>query len=204
MQHAPAETEPRRRGRPRKPDVEARILKAATQVYGQQGWAGFSLDAVARAAGIGKSTLYARWMKAEGLLADMISERWSALSMIDTGDIRNDLHAFGCLVLARYSETSGGVARHLRRDLATYPSLATCIGPVVDSVTALAIALLSRARVRGQLREGVSPALASDILLSAMESHAGRLAPGATLDEAAINDYVQRVVSLLVDGIAPS
>jgi len=93
---------------------------------------GFSLDAVARGAGIGKSTLYARWTSAEDLLAAMIEQRWSVVATIDTGDLQRDLCAFGSLVLARYLETGGGVARHLRRDLTTYPELAERIGPVVD------------------------------------------------------------------------
>lgn len=194
--------EPRPRGRPRNPAFEAQILAAAAQVYGAQGWAAFTLDAVSRAAGIGKSTLYARWTSAEDLLSAMIEGRWQALAMIDTGNLSEDLQAFGCLVLSRYLETGGGVARHLRRDLITYPELAARVGPVLESVTAQAIAILRRARDRGQLRSGVSLALASDMLLSAMEAHAGRMASGQTLDDAAIADYVRRVADLLVHGIA--
>jgi AcrR family transcriptional regulator len=194
--------EPRARGRPRNPEFEARILSAAAKAYGAQGWAGFSLDAVARGAGIGKSTLYARWTSAEDLLAAMIEQRWSVVAAIDTGDLRSDLQAFGALVLARYLETGGGVARHLRRDLTTYPELALRIGPVIEGVTTLAIAILRRARERGQLRSGVSLALASDMLLSAMETHAGRMAAGDALDDAAIAAYVARVVDLLINGIA--
>lgn len=204
MQRLPAEPETRTRGRPRNPAFEEQILGAAARVYGAQGWAAFSLDAVARAAEIGKSTLYARWTSAEALLGAMIEQRWRALALIDNGDLTRDLQAFGCLVLSRYLETGGGVARHLRRDLTTYPALAACIGPVLDQVTAQAIGVLRRARERGQLRAGISLALASDMLLSAMESHAGRIPQGQPLDEPAIADYVRRVVALLTDGIAAS
>lgn len=195
-------TGPRPRGRPRNPEFEERILKAAAQVYGAGGWAGFSLDAVARAAGIGKSTLYARWTSAEDLLCAMIEGRWHALAAIDTGSLQGDLTAFGALVLARYLETGGGVARHLRRDLAGHRELAARIGPVLGAVTAQAIAILRRARARGQLRDGVSAALASDMLLSAMESQAGRLGPEESMNEAAISAYAARVADLLIGGIA--
>lgn len=194
-------SEPRPRGRPRNPEFEARILAAAAQVYGAGGWAGFSLDAVARVAEVGKSTIYARWTSSEDLLCAMIEGRWQALAMIDTGNLRKDLTAFGALVLARYLETGGGVARHLRRDLAGHPELAARIGPVLGAVTAQAIAILRRARTRGQLRDGVSAALASDMLLSAMETHAGRIAPGDTMSEAAITAYAARVADLLIGGI---
>ena len=194
--------EPRPRGRPRNPAFEARILAAAAQVYGAAGWSGFSLDAVARAAGIGKSTLYARWTSGEDLLCAMIAVRWQALADIDTGSLHGDLTAFGALVLARYLETGGGVARHLRRDLAGHSELAARIGPVLGAVTAQAIAILRRGRARGELRQGVSTALASDMLLSAMEAHAGRIAPGEAMSEAAINAYAARVADVLIHGIA--
>lgn len=202
MQQPAALTEARPRGRPRNPAFDDLILGAAARVYGAQGWAGFTLDAVARAAGIGKSTLYARWTSAEALLAAMIEGRWQALAHIDTGDLARDLQAFGTLVLARYLETGGGVARHLRRDLITYPELTARVGPVLEGVTAQAIAILRRGRECGQLRAGVSLALASDMLLSAMEAHAGRMGPGQTLDDMAIAAYVRRVVELLICGIA--
>ncbi|WP_298192527.1 TetR/AcrR family transcriptional regulator [Novosphingobium sp.] len=192
---------PRTRGRPRDPQIEARILAAAARVYGASGWAGFSLDAVARAAGIGKSTLYARWTSGEDLLCAMIEQRWRDIAKIDTGDLRGDLVAFGTLVLTRYLETGGGVARHVRRDLAGHPELAARIGPVLAALSEQAIAILRRARARGELRDSVSAALASDMLLSAMESHAGRLAPGEMMSAAMIATYAERVADLLIGGI---
>lgn len=200
---ATAEASPqhRGRGRPRNPDFEARILAAAAQVYGAGGWAGFSLDAVARAAEVGKSTIYARWSSAEDLLSAMIESRWRDVARIDKGDLRGDLIAYGSLVLMRYLETGGGVARHVRRDLAGHPELAARIGPVLAALTEQAIAILHRARARGELREHVSAALASDMLISAMESHAGRIGPGETMSEAAIATYAERVVDLLIGGI---
>lgn len=198
---APARPQGRPRGRPRNPDFEDRILAAAAQVYGAGGWAGFSLDAVARAAGIGKSTLYARWTSGEDLLCAMIEQRWQGVARIDTGTLRGDLTAFGSLVLTRYLETGGGVARHMRRDLAGHPELAARIGPVLGALTEQAIAILRRGRTRGELREGVSSALASDMLLSAMETHAGRIGPGETMGEDAITAYAARVADLLIGGI---
>ncbi len=202
MQRPVVSKQPRPRGRPRNPDFESRIVTAAAKLYGVHGWAGFNLDAVAREAGVGKSTIYARWKTADSLLGMMIEQRWSALSTIDTGDLRQDLLAFGQLVLTRYIETGGGVVRHLRRDMTAYPDLANKIAPMVERITRQAICILARGRQRGQLREGVSLALASDMLLSAMESQAGRIAADQDFDEMAVATYVARVVGLLVDGIA--
>ena len=38
------------RGRPADPDIERRVIAAALSVYGEVGWAGFTLDRVARRA----------------------------------------------------------------------------------------------------------------------------------------------------------
>jgi AcrR family transcriptional regulator len=52
---------PRRRGRPRNRDLDAKILDAARSVLSDDGIRGFSLLEVARRAGVPKSTVYRRW-----------------------------------------------------------------------------------------------------------------------------------------------
>ena len=59
---------PATRGRPADPDIEQRVLAAALTVYGEVGWAGFTLDRVARRAPVGKAALYRRWPTKEDLL----------------------------------------------------------------------------------------------------------------------------------------
>src|SRR5580692_7016294 len=55
------------RGRPADPEIERRVIAAALSVYGEVGWAGFSLDRVARRAPVGKAALYRRWPTKEDL-----------------------------------------------------------------------------------------------------------------------------------------
>jgi DNA-binding transcriptional MerR regulator len=62
-----------RSGRPRDPDLESRVLAAALRVYAEAGWSGFSFDAVARRAGVGKAPLYLRWQS--GQLVDFVLGR---------------------------------------------------------------------------------------------------------------------------------
>jgi AcrR family transcriptional regulator len=56
------------RGRPADADIERRVIAAALSVYGEVGWAGFTLDRVARRAPVGKAALYRRWPTKEVLL----------------------------------------------------------------------------------------------------------------------------------------
>src|ERR1700736_2870461 len=56
------------RGRPAGPGLEDRVLTAALTVSGEVGWPGFTVDAVARRAPVGKAALYRRWPTKEELL----------------------------------------------------------------------------------------------------------------------------------------
>ena len=59
----PAKRPPKRAsiGSRRNPDAEAAILAAARQLLSDRGYAGFSIEEVARRAGAGKPTVYRWW-----------------------------------------------------------------------------------------------------------------------------------------------
>ena len=63
-------TSPAQAGRPRDPDVDRRVADAAITLFGETGWAGFSVEAVAKQASVGKASIYLRWPTKEALLAD--------------------------------------------------------------------------------------------------------------------------------------
>lgn len=69
---------------------------AACQLYGRVGWAGFSIDAVAREARVGKSSIYLRRDNNTALLLDSLQARIDVPYEVDTGSVQGDL-----LVLAR-------------------------------------------------------------------------------------------------------
>lgn len=83
-----------RGGRPRDPDVDRRIIEAALQVFGLSGWSGFSMEAVARTAGVGKASLYLRWSSKADLLTEAVASRFAPIAEIDNGDVRADLVEF--------------------------------------------------------------------------------------------------------------
>jgi AcrR family transcriptional regulator len=61
-------TASRRTGRPHDYDADQRILESALQIYGERGWYGLSLHAVATQARVGKALLYSRWTSIDDLL----------------------------------------------------------------------------------------------------------------------------------------
>ena len=77
-QIAPAEevAQPVRRGpgRPRRIGTEERAYRAVLELFGQKGWAGLSLDAVAHHARVGKSSVYLRWSDKRDLLLEALRD----------------------------------------------------------------------------------------------------------------------------------
>jgi len=78
-------------GRPRDPQVDRRITRAAVALFGETGWAGFSVEAVARRAGVGKASIYLRWPTKEQLLTHALATRVANVADADTGTLRGDL-----------------------------------------------------------------------------------------------------------------
>lgn len=78
-------------GRPRSPEMESRILDAAVAEYLDRGSAGFTIDGVARRAGVGKSAVYLRWPDRDALLVESVMARSSSIEDVDTGNLRDDL-----------------------------------------------------------------------------------------------------------------
>ena len=62
----------RGRGRPRDPDIDTAILRAAFELFVERGIDGASIEQIAKRAGVGKLTVYRRWSSKEELLAQAI------------------------------------------------------------------------------------------------------------------------------------
>lgn len=74
------------------PAAEAAILKAAREVIAEKGYAGFSIDEVARRAGAGKPTVYRRWpTKAELFIAVYAEDKAAAMAPPASGDLAADI-----------------------------------------------------------------------------------------------------------------
>lgn len=86
----PAEAHPKR-GRPRDPEAQGAILEATRQLLLEVGYPGLTIEAVARRAGVGKSTIY-RWWDTKGALVLEATADHLAIGVVpDTGETREDL-----------------------------------------------------------------------------------------------------------------
>ena len=83
---------PARLGRPRDELARAAILKSANAILEEQGIGGFTIEAVAARAGVGKTTIY-RWWPSKGALAmaGFLAETAPKISYPNSGSARADL-----------------------------------------------------------------------------------------------------------------
>ena len=81
-----------RPGRPRDPETDRAILRAALKLLTDQGYAGMSVEGVASEAAVGKTTIYRRYASKVELVAAALGTLRDDLGPLpDTGDIRADI-----------------------------------------------------------------------------------------------------------------
>jgi len=80
--------------RPRSEEAHRKVLLAALDLFGERGIDAASMDAIARASGVSKATIYNHWEDKEGLLLevlDLVHGLDRERREIDTGDLEGDL-----------------------------------------------------------------------------------------------------------------
>ncbi|MFG1402183.1 TetR/AcrR family transcriptional regulator [Xanthobacter sediminis] len=96
-------------GARRNPEAEAAILEAARGLLAERGYAGFSIEEVARRAGAGKPTIYRWWPTKADLFIDVYSaEKSAALVPPETGALWSDLLAYTRALWAFWRDTPSG------------------------------------------------------------------------------------------------
>jgi AcrR family transcriptional regulator len=159
-------------GRPRDPEVDERITRAATEVFGAEGWARFSVDAVARRAGVGKASIYLRWPNKEALLVAVFASRLSGVRDIDTGSLRDDLVALARQVLHAFLGESGGAVLRLMLEAESIPAGQEHLDRFLQSQATAARAIVHRGIDRGQLRRDISVTLLLNTISGGALNHA--------------------------------
>lgn len=168
------------------------------QVFWETGWSAFTLDAVAKRAGVGREAIYRRWPSKEALLLQALEARGPLARPIDTGSLRGDLVELASQMLTEFRGYSGLVALRAALDARVYPDL---LAQLTSSVQAQRIShardILARGKQRAEL-----PALADtnevlELLTGAVLSHVlySYRSNDAT-DPAADRRYAHRMVDL--------
>ena len=99
-------------GRPRDPGCDARILEATLGLLADGGYDGVTMEAVAARAGVGKATLYRRYLGKDAMIVDALATLSEPVSRVSLGNVRDDLVA---LLQATVRTTSSPAGRLLPR-----------------------------------------------------------------------------------------
>jgi AcrR family transcriptional regulator len=80
--------------RPRSPEAHEKVIHAALALFGERGIDATSMDAIARASGVSKATIYNHWEDKEALLMEVmlyVNGLHREPEDVDTGDISRDI-----------------------------------------------------------------------------------------------------------------
>jgi AcrR family transcriptional regulator len=80
-------------GRPRSVESHQAMLQATLELLAEVGFDGMSIDAIAARAGVGKTTIYRRYVSKEELVADAIESVREEVVIPDTGNLQDDIDA---------------------------------------------------------------------------------------------------------------
>jgi AcrR family transcriptional regulator len=98
----------RKRGRPRDPQADGRILAAASALILMRGFESMTVDEVASNAGVGKATVYRRWARKEDLAVAAMEQLYrDEIPSPDSGTIRGDLREMFASVLTFVNSPAG-------------------------------------------------------------------------------------------------
>lgn len=165
----PVGGEARGPGRPRDPNLESRVFAAALKIYAEAGWSGFSFDAVARSACVGKAPLYLRWKTKEDLLLAALSAHYRSISIRDSGNLRDDLVDYATRLLESKASGDGWAFLRIHLEATVIPALqARFTSQIAIPHVEGARALLHRAVERGEIPADTPVDLLLDSLYGAI------------------------------------
>ncbi|MFB7288485.1 TetR/AcrR family transcriptional regulator [Actinacidiphila glaucinigra] len=176
------------------PRSASKILDAARDVLSGQGYPALTIEAVAAAAGVGKSTIYRWWPSKEALIADALAEIFRADEIPDLGDTHAELRQAVDMTIDNYA----------REDMAaSLPALAAGLLPHPELMARFRETFLHRKREnigaalrrgieRGDLPDDLDTDLVQDIWAGTILYR--RLMTGSPLDAGLAEHLVQLVM----------
>lgn len=151
--------------------VVSEVLTATLEVFGEQGYAGLSVEEVAARAGVNKTTIYRRWpTKAELVGAALYSMRDEDPPPPDTGSLEQDL-----LVVLERMATSLATPRKraIMNSLVlgnSEPELRALLRRMREERPAIPQLIFERALARGEIPKGSNTQLISSALLGPLHT----------------------------------
>lgn len=147
-------------------DVTEALTRAFFDEWARAGYAGISLERVARSAGVGKAALYRRWPEKPAMASDLLSRVGLTITDVgEQGSLEEDLKA---LLFALRRVLRHPLVRRILTDLHAEiertPALERAIRPFQRARRERIDGLLNRAIERGELSPTIDRETAADLI----------------------------------------
>ena len=171
------------------------ILDAAVEILAEQGPSGFTVDAVAARAGVGKATIYRRWSSRGALLLDTAHHRIGLeIEDPDTGSVAGDMTVTLVDLGKKLRETHAGrVLPVVMSEAAVNPEMRPILAAFVADRRQLPTAIIERGVARGELPPDTDVQLLLDVLGGTVFFRV--LLSDERVDEPVIRKLVERVLA---------
>jgi len=153
-------------GRPRDPRVDEAILRATRDLLVTLGYQRLALDAVARRAGVSRTTVRLRWKSKAELVFDAVSPDPQILQVPDTGSLEGDIRR--CVdntVRLFRSAPMRAAFQGLLDDVRNHPDVRRALAeriyrPSIEGFSRL----VARAVARGEIRQPIDGDVLFDVI----------------------------------------
>ncbi|TVT14929.1 TetR/AcrR family transcriptional regulator, partial [Amycolatopsis acidiphila] len=160
---------------------------------------GFSVEAVAKRAGVGKASIYLRWRTKQALLLEALQQHVSGVTAIEPADVREELVQLARQLFGHYLGDAGRAAFRIALEADRIPGVAEHWASIRQSQILAARAIVRRAIERGELPAGTSVTLLLDTLSGAVMNHVQTTPPEARAKLAtSAGSYARRLVDFLL------
>ncbi|KDN83870.1 TetR/AcrR family transcriptional regulator [Kitasatospora cheerisanensis] len=192
-----------RRGRPRSPAVDRAVIDTVLRLLTEgSSFAELSMEGIARAAGVGKNTVYRRWSGKDALLLDVLATIEEPAPEPTGRTLHEDLVlAVEWIRQRSLAKRESALMRNMQMQIQSSPELWQ---RYYDTFIVTRRKVLAQIMERGLANGEIRADLADDVELL-VDMVAGPLLTRAVQrpDQPLENDLAERLVDTLLDGLRP-
>lgn len=193
------------RGRPPDPNMEAKVFRAALEVYVESGWVGFTIDAVAARGRVGKAAIYRRWASKEALLVAAIraaAPETEPSLVFQAPLLRTNLVTYAAGIISALTRPLGLVLIRAQLEAKLFPHvLGVALEPIRTDWIKSARSAVADAIASGELPATASTAMIFDGLRGTIINHyllmPEQAVPGFVENR---HEYAERLVEIILGG----
>lgn len=140
------------------------IRTAAEELLIEKGYAGFSIEAVAKRARAGKPTIY-RWWPSKAALLIEVYQRQKRFTDPDTGNVEEDLVAFLASLFRLWRDTpAGSIFRSVIAEAQSNEDAGKALAAYSADRRAHCAIMIERGKARGEVDENINSEAAADLV----------------------------------------